>query len=124
MNQDELRELDRQVAEADGCQLVPTNGYWACSCPDGKHAGELVRYLTANGNPTGTFALAAYSSDPAASRVLLDEMTEAVEPGLNYDMGQWYAAIYMPGRGRVGVPPHRTLDVAICRAWLAWKAAK
>lgn len=61
-----------------------------------------------------------YSTDPAASRVLLDEMAAAGDVDIAHEVGlPW--GVQMRAADEVWFDEAPTLDAAICLAWLAWR---
>lgn len=120
MTTEELRELDQQVAESRGIRVVERDGVlW-----------EEHLFCLSNGKRNLYLVeLPRYSVAPAASRVLLDEMAadpETVEIRVLFErapgLGSWWE-VDDTGERWVATMED-TLDVAICKAFLAWKAVR
>ena len=121
MTNDELRELDRQIAEARGWMQAP----YALRAKGSNQLG----WTSPDGAYGGHFDLPRFSTVPELSRVLLDEMAAdgswfiAIE---NLTPFQWCVTAYVRGESNsyeIAVEED-TVDIAICRSYLAWKEAQ
>lgn len=106
MSPEELRRLDYRVCFAKGWTQDAAGNY-CLRGPDGREA-DAPRY----------------STDPVASRVLLDEM--AADPRCVHITTQWFSGDGGHWMVMTDWEPYisvyaDTLDIAICLAWLAWR---